>query len=84
MVNTTMDQITIVYRDETQQFNTVSQAAHFLRQVRIKVDCFHTVKAVVQMTVNGKVSQRRHLKGDKHLIMKELEQLDRNINLSHA
>jgi hypothetical protein len=31
MSNTTMGLITIVYRGETQQFKTVSLAAHFLR-----------------------------------------------------
>lgn len=42
MANTTMGQITIVYRDKTQQVSTVSQASHFLRQGRIKVGWFHT------------------------------------------
>jgi hypothetical protein len=84
MANTTMGQITLVYRGETQQFKTVSLAAHFLRQVRIKVGWFHTVKAAVDLMSNGKVSQTRHLKGDKYLIMKELAQLESDIKWSHA
>lgn len=44
MANTTMGQITIVYRGETQQFKTVSLVKHFLREPRIKVGWFHTVK----------------------------------------
>jgi len=84
MVNTTMGQITLVYRGEVQQFKTVSLAAHFLRQLRIKVGWFHTVKAAVDMMSNGKVSQTRFLKGDKYLIMKELAQLESDIKLSHA
>ena len=84
MANTTMGLITLVYRGETQQFKTVSLAAHFLRQLRIKVGWFHTVKAAVDMMSDGKVSQRRHLKGDKYLIMKELAQLESDIKLAHA
>ena len=79
MATTTMGPITIVYRGETQQFNTVSLAAHFLREPRIKVGWFHTVKAAVDLMVEDKVSQTRHLKGDKYLIMKELEQLESEI-----
>ena len=84
MANTTMGQITLVYRGETQQFKTVSLAAHFLRQLRIKVGWFHTVKAAVDMMSNGRVSQTQFLKGDKYLIMKELAQLESDIKLSHA
>jgi hypothetical protein len=79
-----MGPITIVYRGETQQFRTVSLAAHFLRAPRIKVGWFHTVKAAVDLMVNDKVSQTRHLKGDKYLIMKELEQLESALKLSPA
>jgi len=79
MANTMMGQITLVYRGETQQFKTVSLAAHFLRQLRIKVGWFHTVKAAVDMMSDGKVSQTRFLKGDKYLIMKELAQLESDI-----
>jgi hypothetical protein len=79
MTNTTMGQITLVYHGETQQFNTVSLALHFLRQVRIKVGWFHKVKADVDLVEDGKVSQTRHLKGDKYLIMKELEQLESDL-----
>ena len=75
MASTTIDQITLVYRGETQQFTTVSQAAHFLRQVRIKVGWFHTVKAAVDLVGNDTVRETRHLKGDKYLIMKALEEL---------
>jgi hypothetical protein len=84
MADTTIGQITLVYRGETQQFTTVSQAAHFLRQVRIKVGWFHTVKAAVDLITHGKVSQTRHLKGDKYLIMKELEQLEGDLKPAHA
>ena len=84
MTDTTIGQITLVYRSETQQFKTVSQAAHFLRQVRIKVGWFHTVKAAVDLMVSGKVSQTRHLKGDKYLIMEELAQLAGDLKPSIA
>jgi hypothetical protein len=84
MTDTTIDQITLVYRGETQQFKTVSQAAHFLRQVRIKVGWFHTVRAAVDLVAPGTGSQTRHLKGDKYLIMKELEQLAGDLKLSNA
>ena len=84
MATTTMGPITIVYRGETQQFKTVSIAAHFLRNPQIKVGWFHTVKAAVDLMSNGKVSQTRHLKGDKYLIMKELEQLASDLKLSPA
>ena len=76
MADTTMGPITIVYRGETQQFKTVSIAAHFLRQERIKVGWFHTIQAAVDLMVNDEVNQTRHLKGDKFLIMKELVLLE--------
>ena len=75
MASTTIDQITLVYRGETQQFTTVSQAAHFLRQVRIKVGWFHTVKAAVDLVGNDTARETRHLKGNKYFILKELEEL---------
>ena len=84
MAHTTLGQITIVYRGETQQFNTVSQVAHFLRQLRIKVGWFHTVKAAVDLLGDDMVRQTRHLKGDKYLIMQELAQLEGDLKLSHA
>jgi hypothetical protein len=84
MATTAMGPITIVYRGETQQFKTVSIAAHFLRNPQIKVGWFHTVKAAVDLMSNGKVSQTRHLKGDKYLIIKELEQLESALKLSPA
>ena len=84
MADTTIAQITLVYRGETRQFHTVSQAAHFLRQVRIKVGWFHTVKAAVELMANGQVSQTRQLKGDKYLIMKELDQLKDNLKPSNT
>jgi hypothetical protein len=76
MADTTMGSITIVYRGETQQFKTVSLAAHFLRQERIKVGWFHTIQAAVNLMVNDEVNQTRHLKGDKYLIMKGLVLLE--------
>lgn len=84
MTNTAMGQITIVYRGETQQFKTVSLAAHFLRQPQIKVGWFHTIKAAVDLMVHDQVSQTRHLKGDKYLIMKELAQLENDLKLANA
>jgi hypothetical protein len=75
-----MGPITIVYRGTTQQFKTVSLAAHFLRQERIKVGWFHTIQAAVDLMSNGKVSQTRHLQGDKFLIMKELVLLEAKLN----
>jgi hypothetical protein len=84
MANTTMGQITIVYRGETQQFKTVSLVEHFLRQTRIKVGWFHTIKADVDLVVHDEVHETRHLKGDKYLIMKELTQLERDLKLSSA
>jgi hypothetical protein len=79
-----MGQITIVYRGETQQFKTVSLAEHFLRQTRIKVGWFHTIKADVDLVVHDEVHEIRHLKGDKYLIMKELAQLESDLKLSSA
>ena len=84
MANTAMGHITIVYRGETQQFKTVSLAAHFLRQPQIKVGWFHTIKATVDLMVHDQVSQTRHLKGDKYLIMKELAQLEADLKLANA
>jgi hypothetical protein len=84
MANSAIDQITLDYRGENRQFNSVSQAIHFLRQVRIKVGWFHKVKAAVDLISNGKITDTRHLKGDKYLIMKELEQLESDLKLSHA
>lgn len=82
MTNTTMGPITIVYRGETQQFKTLSMAVHFLRQDRIKMGWFHTIKAAVDLVVDGEGSQTRHLKGDKLLIMQKLTQLDADMKLA--
>lgn len=82
MTNTTIGQITLVYRGETQQFNTVSLAAHFLRQDRIRVGWFHTIKATVELLGENQPSQTRHLKGGKFLILKGLAQLEDDIRLS--
>lgn len=84
MADTTIGQITFVYRGETTQFATVSLATHFLRQDRIKMGWFHKIKAAVDLIVDDKVSQTRHLKGDKFLIMKELKQLEGDLNQSSA
>ena len=84
MTNTTLGPITIVYRDETQQFATVSLALHFLRQDRIKMGWFHQVKAAVDLMVDDEVSQTRHLKGDTFLIMKELNQLANDLKASYV
>ena len=80
----TIGQITLVYRGETQQFNTVSLAAHFLRQDRVKAGWFHTINATVDLVADGEMSQTRHLKGDKFLIMKQLVQLESEIKPAHA
>ena len=84
MAHTTIGQITIVYCGETQQFTTVSLALHFLRQEKIKVGWRHKVKADVDLIVDDKVSQTRHLKGDKFLIMKELEDLKAELKQANA
>jgi hypothetical protein len=84
MAHTILGPITLVYRGETQQFKTVSLAAHFLRQPWIKVGWFHTIKATVDLMVHDQVSQTRHLKGDKYLIMKELAQLEADLKLANA
>jgi hypothetical protein len=77
-----MGPITIVYRGKTQQFKTVSMAVHFLRQDRIKMGWFHTIKAAVDLVVDGEGCQTRHLKGNKFLIMEKLTQLDADIKPS--
>ncbi len=74
-----IDQITIVYRGETQKFKTVWLAVYVLRHPEIKVGWFHTVKATVDLTVDGRGSQAQHFKGDKHLIIKELAQLENDL-----
>jgi hypothetical protein len=84
MPKTTLGAITIVYRDETQQFTTVSRALHFLRQDRIKMGWFHKIKAAVDLIADGEVSQTRHLKGNKFLIMDELKQLASDLKESHV
>ena len=84
MANATIGQITIVYRGETQQFATVSLALHFLRQDQIKIGWFHKIKADVDLLVDDEVSQTRHLKGDKFLIMKELEDLKAELKQASA
>lgn len=47
MADSSMGQITLAYRGETQQFVTLSQAAHFLRQDRIKMGWFQEVVEMV-------------------------------------
>ena len=84
MTHTTMGPITLVYRGETQRFKTVSLATHFLRQDRIKVGWFHTIKAAVDLIIPDQVSQTRYLKGDKFDIMQELAQLEGDLKLSPA
>ena len=84
MTGTTIGQITLVYRGETQQFATVSLAHRFLRQDRIKMGWFHKIKASVNLMTDDKISQTRHLKGDKFRIMKELEQLEDELKQSNA
>lgn len=82
MAHTTMSQITLDYRGETQQFTTVSQALHFLRQDRIKVGWRHKIKAAVDIVEDDKVSQTRTLKGDKFHIMSQLTELENDIKQS--
>jgi hypothetical protein len=45
---------------------------------------FHKIKASVDLMMDDRVSQTRHLKGDKFRIMKELEQLEDEIKQSNA
>jgi hypothetical protein len=75
MPDTTLSQITLVYRSETQQFKSVSQAIHFLRQERIKLGWFHKVQAAVDLVKEGTANQTRNMKGDKFHVIMELEQL---------
>jgi hypothetical protein len=82
MAGNTIGQITLTYRGETQQFGTVSQAAHFLRQDRIKMGWFHTVRATVDLIENGNTTQTQHLKGDKFRIITDLEQLEGKVKKS--
>ena len=57
---------------------------HFLRQERIKMGWFHKIKAAVDLMVDDEVSQTRHLKGDKFLIMKALTQPEGDIKCLYA
>jgi hypothetical protein len=82
MAGSTIGQITLAYRGETQQFGTVSQAAHFLRQDRIKMGWFHKVQATVDLVEDGKTTQTRNLKGDKFRIITKLEQLEGEVKKS--
>ena len=84
MAVTTLSQITLSYRGETQQFTSVSQAAHFLRQDRIKMGWFHKVQATVNLVEAGEASQTRHLKGDKFRIIEALEQLEGELKNSNT
>ena len=76
MAGNIIGQITLAYRGETQQFATVSQAVHFLRQDRIKMGWFHKVRATVDLIENGNTTQTRELKGDKFHMITALEQLE--------
>ena len=84
MPDTTIGQITIDYRGESQQFKTTSMAANYLRQDRIKMGWFHKVKASVDLMEDDQVSQTRHLKGDKFHILNELQQLENECKRSNA
>ena len=84
MADTTIGRITLVYRDETQQFRTVSQAAHFLRQDRIKAGWFHSIKVAVDLIVPDQGNQTQHLKGNKYRIMEELTQLESALKPTNA
>jgi hypothetical protein len=84
MPDTTISQITLVYRGETQQFRTVSLATHFLRQDRIKMGWFHKTQAAVDLQVDDEVTHTRHLKGDKFAIMQGLVQLEDDLKPSKA
>jgi hypothetical protein len=84
MPNATIGIITLVYHGETQRFTTVSLATHYLRQERIKVGWFHKITADVDLVSDDHVSQTRHLKGDKFLIMQELAQLEADLKQSRV
>ena len=84
MAATALNQITLIYRGETQQFNSVSQAIHFLRQDRIKMGWFHKIQAAVDLVEAGESSQTRNLKGDKFSVITELEQIDDEVKKSNV
>jgi hypothetical protein len=84
MAGTTISQITLIYRGETQQFSTVSLAAHFLRQDRIKVGWFHKITATVDLIGDDQVRQTQQLKGDKFAILEALAQLAGAAKPSHV
>ena len=84
MAATTLGQITLIYRGETQQFTSVSQATHYLRQDRIKMGWFHKVQATVDLIEAGEASQTRHLKGDKFRIITELQQLEGEVKQTNT
>jgi len=79
MAGSPIGHMTLAYRGETQQFSTGSQAAHVLRQDRIKMGWFHNVHATLDLIQHGNASQTRHLKGDKFHIITTLEQRQGNI-----
>jgi hypothetical protein len=81
---TTIGTITLVYHGETQHFTTVSLAAHYLRQERIKVGWFHKIKVDVDLVSDDQIHQTRHLKGDKFFIMQALAQLEAELKPSRV
>lgn len=84
MTNATIGQITLDYHGESQLFQTLSQALHFLRQERIKAGWFHKVKAAVDIVEDDEVSRTRTFKGDKFRIMEELKEIENTLKQSSA
>jgi hypothetical protein len=74
MAYATVGPITIVYRGQTQQFATVSQAVHFLRRDDIKTGWFHKITAEV-VVADGDIRQTQRLRGQKFAMITALEQL---------
>jgi hypothetical protein len=74
MAHATVDLISIVYRGQTQQFTTVSQAVHFLRRDDITTGWFRKITAEV-LVADGDVRQTQRLRGQKFAMITALEQL---------
>jgi hypothetical protein len=73
----TVARITVLYRGQTQQFTTISQALHFLRGDAVKIGWFHKITADVDLVAVGDVRQTQRLRGQKFAMIAALQQLDR-------
>jgi hypothetical protein len=54
------------------------------RQDQIKMAWFHKIKASVDLMMDDKISQTRHLQGDKFRILKGLAQLEDEFKQANA